>query len=266
MQKTSWGNVAGWYDDLLEKEQKNYQKDLILPNLLRLVDPQKGDKILDVACGQGLFSIEFAKKGADVIGLDIAPELIEIAKSKIKNPSPGGQKSKIEFAVSPADNLKPVASGWADKATIVLAIQNIENLNGTFEECARVLKPGGRLFIVMNHPAYRIPKASSWGWSETEKVQYRRIDKYMSESRSEMQMHPGQKPSEITVSFHRPLQVYFKSLRRAGFAVAGFEEWISNRKSEKGPRAKAEDKARAEIPLFLMMEAVKLVDNSRIKK
>ena len=140
MQKTSWGNVAGWYDELIEQKPGNYQKDLILPNLLRLVAPQKGDKILDLACGQGFFSREFWKKGADVIGLDISPELIALAESKIK------QEKKIangiRFGVAPADALKTVDDGTVDKITVVLAIQNIENMNGTFGECTRVLKPG----------------------------------------------------------------------------------------------------------------------------
>jgi hypothetical protein len=57
----------------------------------------------------------------------------------------------------------------------------------------------------------------------------------------------------FTVSFHRPLQFYFKIFSKLGFAVERLEEWNSNKKSEAGPRAKAEDKARKEIPLFLYM-------------
>ena len=76
----------------------------------------------------------------------------------------------------------------------------------------------------------------------------------MSESKTEIKMHPGEKPTEVTVSFHRPLQVYFKSLKKAGLAVTGLEEWISNKKSESGPRKLIEDKARKEIPLFMMLE------------
>ncbi|MBI2075302.1 MAG: SAM-dependent methyltransferase, partial [Candidatus Harrisonbacteria bacterium] len=41
----------------------------------------------------------------------------------------------------------------------------------------------------------------------------------------------------------------------AGFAVTDMEEWVSHRTSERGPRAKAEDRARREIPLFLAIKA-----------
>jgi hypothetical protein len=71
-------------------------------------------------------------------------------------------------------------------------------------------------------------------------------------------MHPGDDPEEMTVSFHRPLQLYFKALNKAGFAVARLEEWISNRQGPKGRKFAASEQARKEIPLFLMMEAVLL--------
>lgn len=255
MKNTSWGGVAEWYDNLIEKEASNYQKDVILPHLTRLVQPKSNEVILDLACGQGFFSREFAKLGAKVIGVDIAPELIKIADDLAKK-----AKLKIDFYVSPADNLKFIKDGSVDKAVIVLAIQNIENLSGTLNEVASVLKQNGKVWIVLNHPTFRIPKTSAWGFEENA-VQYRRIDEYMSESKVPIQMHPGKKtkePGEMTVSFHRPLQVYFKAFKKAGFAVTGLEEWISGKYSQSGPRAKAEDKARKEIPLFMMIEAMKL--------
>lgn len=162
-----------------------------------------------------------------------------------------------------------------DAVIIVLALQNIENLNGVMAECSRVLCPGGRLFLVLNHPAFRIPKKSSWGFDpvtirladspsevhsvdEKKQIQFRRLDEYISESRAEIQMQPGKVSSAATVSFHRPLQTYFKSFQKNGFAVTRLEEWVSPKKSDPGPRAVAENKARKEFPLFLFVQAEKL--------
>ena len=39
--QTSWGKVADWYDDVLNKE-RSYQKEVILPNLIRLLEIKKG--------------------------------------------------------------------------------------------------------------------------------------------------------------------------------------------------------------------------------
>lgn len=251
--ETSWGKVAGWYDDLLEKQEGTYQKDLILPNLMRILDPKKGETIFDIACGQGFWSRELQSRGAKVVAADIAPELIE----KARQHSP----KDIAYHVSPSHALDFAQKNSADKAIIILAIQNIEDLAATFTECMRVLKPGGKLILVLNHPAFRIPKRSSWEWDEKGKAQYRRIDAYMSDSKQRMDMTPGEEniaEKKFTLSFHRPLQVYFKALSKAGFAVTRLEEWVSHKQSNPGPRADAENKIRKEIPMFLMLEASKM--------
>ena len=114
--------------------------------------------------------------------------------------------------------------------------------------------------MVINHPAFRIPKRSSWGWDEKESKQYRRIDAYMSDEKIEIDMKPGEEmvsKKAFTVSFHRPLQVYFKALNKAGFAVTRLEEWISHKSSQPGPRSAEEDRTRKEIPMFLCIEARK---------
>lgn len=247
MDKTSWGKVANWYDGLVENEG-SYQKSLILPNLLRLIDLKKKEVILDLACGQGFFAREFAKLGAKVIGVDISPELINIAK----------QDKTVEYHVSPAHNLSFLQSGFVDKVLIVLSLQNIDNVNEVIKEASRVLKPNGKLFIVLNHPAFRIPKESSWGWDDTKKIQYRRLDSYLSEAKEAIQMHPGDKPWQKTISFHRPLQYYFKLLTKNSLLISRLEEWSSHKTSEEGPKKEAEDRARHEFPLFLFLEAVKV--------
>ncbi|MDE1988217.1 MAG: class I SAM-dependent methyltransferase [Patescibacteria group bacterium] len=247
--KTSWGNVALWYDEMLEQRDNTCQKNIILPNILRLMDIKKKESILDLACGAGFFAREFLKKSGEIKGVDISRELIEIAK---KN-SP----KEIEYFASPADDLVSVKNKTVDKIAIILAIQNIENIFSVFSECDRVLKTGGKLFLVMNHPAFRIPKQSSWEFDDKNKIQYRRIDEYMSESKTKIEMHPGKDNGERTISFHRPLQVYFKALKKNGFCVSGLEEWVSDKKSQLGPRAESENKARKEFPLFLFIEAKK---------
>jgi len=80
----------------------------------------------------------------------------------------------------------------------------------------------------------------------------------MSELREKIDMAPGSKSGEQTISFHRPLQFFVKLLGKAGLVITNMEEWVSNKKSEPGPRAEAEDSARKEIPLFMMIEVRKI--------
>jgi len=247
---TSWGGVAGWYDEHLESAD-TYHAQVILPNLVRLLDIKKGERVLDLACGQGYFARAYAATGASVVATDIAPELIEIAKKK--------DAAGIEYRVAKGQELGFLADGSVQKGACVLALQNIKPYQEVLAELARVLAPGGVFYFVLNHPAFRIPKESSWGWDEKEEVQYRRVDSYLSESRVEIDMEPGSRGEHATtVSFHRPLQVYFKAFQKAGFSVTRLEEWTSHKTSDSGPRAAAENRARKEFPLFLTLELRKL--------
>jgi ubiquinone/menaquinone biosynthesis C-methylase UbiE len=242
---TSWGGVAEWYDDYLEHRTSTYQQQVILPNLQRLLAAKKGETILDLACGSGFFTRALAESGAKLIGADISPELIKLAREKA---SPN-----TRYEVAPADSLKFLTDKSIDKAFTVLALQNIENAKGVVSEVKRVLKPGGEWHLVLNHPAFRNPGASGWEYDEEKKLQYRRIDTYLSERKVPIKMHPGSNPGAETISFHRPLQYYFKLLGNAGLAVIRLEEWVSHKRSEPGPRALAEDQARHEFPLFLYL-------------
>ncbi|MBX4210401.1 methyltransferase domain-containing protein [Candidatus Parcubacteria bacterium] len=246
---TSWGAVSEWYDSYLESEEDSYQKKVILPNLLRLMDIKKGQAILDLACGSGFFTREFQKAGARVIGSDISKELLKIAARD--------SDKSITYVQAPAEKL-PFQREQFDSISLVLALQNIRGVKESIEECNRVLKSKGRFFTVLNHPAFRMPKGSSWGFNTKDGKMYRRIDYYMKEAEVPISMHPGEGKKETTVSFHRPLQYYTKFFSKSGFVITRLEEWISHKKSEPGPRQKEEDRIRKEIPLFLALELTKL--------
>ncbi len=144
-----------------------------------------------------------------------------------------------------------------DIVVCILALQNIEDLQKTISEARRVLTSSGKLFFVLNHPSFRNPKQTYWGYNEADDMQYRRVDEYMSESHVRIDMTPGSTvDKKFTVSFHRPLQVYIKALSKNGLAITRLEEWVSHRESERGPKKKAEDKARKEIPLFMCIESI----------
>jgi ubiquinone/menaquinone biosynthesis C-methylase UbiE len=252
-ESTSWGGVASWYDKHLEGSD-TYHTKVILPALMRIVGDIKGKDVLDLACGQGFFSRALLEKGAKVTGIDIGKELIASAESVQK-----GQMNKVHYFVTGADDLFMLKDKSMDIIVCVLALQNIENIAGTMSEVARVLRKGGKFIFVLNHPAFRNPQASSWGYHEAEKIQYRRIDSYLSESKVKIDMTPGNaKEKKFTVSFHRPLQLWSKLLHKNNLAITRMEEWESHKVSEKGPRQEAENRSRKEIPLFLAIESVLL--------
>jgi ubiquinone/menaquinone biosynthesis C-methylase UbiE len=248
---TSWEKVANWYDKHVS-EASDYQRDIIIPGALKLLNPQKGEKILDAGCGQGELCRELARAGAQVVGIDASKKLIDIAKKR------SGEKFNIHYRVSDAGHLEGIQDATFDAACSILAIQNMEHLDAVAKEMGRVVKKGGRLLWVLNHPCFRIPRQSGWGIDEKRKLRYRRIDRYMSEIKIPIQMHPGASPDIYTWTFHRPLSVYFDNLNSCGFAVTKLEEWVSHRKSKPGSTSRSENAAREEIPLFLAVSAMKI--------
>lgn len=252
----SWGKVADWYAEHLAQGDTYHEK-VILPNLLRLVDPKQGETILDVPCGEGFFARACAARGAKVLAVDIGKELV----ARAERTSAAG----VRYFVSRSDALSMAEDNSIDQTMVILGIQNIANVDGTLAEIARTLRINGSCHIVMNHPVFRIPKRSSWGWDKMRDIEYRRLDGYLSESREDIDMHPGRtadgESSRSTASFHRPLQWYFKLLGKHGLAVDRLEEWTSHRVSTSGPRRDAENRARKEFPLFLYLRARKVSGN-----
>jgi ubiquinone/menaquinone biosynthesis C-methylase UbiE len=248
--ETSWDQVAGWYDKLVGERGSDYHENVILPGALRLLAPNRGEKILDVGCGQGVFSRELARAGAAVTGIDAAPGLIKAAQ---------GRSAGIKYQVADAADLRFFSDGSFDAASCIMALQNMEPLGRIVAEMARVLKKEGRLLLVMSHPCFRIPRQSGWGIDEQRKLQYRRIDSYLTPQKIPIKMHPGADPNLLTWTFHRPLSDYFAALGERGLAVTRLEEWSSHRQSKPGSSSRMENRARAEIPMFLSLLAEKMV-------
>ena len=246
--RTDWGGVAEWYDRLVGDEGSEYHREVVHPGALRLLNVQSGELVLDVACGQGVLCRLLNEKGAQVTGVDAAAELIRAARQR-------GPES-IRYHVGDARELGFLPEAAFDAAACVLAIQNIQPIQPVFEGVRRALRPGGRFVLVMMHPAFRAPKETRWGWDGEEKVQFRRVDRYLLPRKSPIVTNPGITPDVYTWTFHRPIGSYVKAMRNEGLLVDALEEWGSHKTSEPGPRASAENTARKEIPMFMALRGV----------
>lgn len=247
---TSWEKVGQWYHKTVGKSGMHYHQTLVIPGILNLLTLKIGDKLLDLGCGQGVLSRNIDRK-ISYTGIDISPKLVKIAKSE-------NISSDHTFLSGDATKKLPIDCFDFTHATIVLALQNMEHPELAIKNAATHLISGGKLVIVMNHPCFRIPRMSSWGTDEGKKIQYRRVDNYMSPQKIPILAEPSKgELSETTLSFHHPLTNYFTWLGNAGFAVDKLEEWCSD-KTSTGSKAKMEDRARNEFPLFLALRAVKI--------
>jgi len=250
---TSWQKVAPWYNKITERGQGHYyHQHVVIPGVLRLLDfglqPSTiNHKLLDLACGNGVLAGSLPKY-VEYLGVDVAPDLINQAERTDRN-------SKHKYLIADITKPLPINEKF-DAATIILALQNISNPFAVLQNLSKLLNENGKLIIVLNHPAFRIPRQSSWGIDSDRKIQYRRVDKYMSPMEIPINMNPSDRNSKVTMSYHFPVSGYSKMLKDAGFVIEDIEEWTSDKESE-GRAARMENRSRAEIPLFMAIKAIK---------
>jgi len=98
--------------------------------------------VLDVGCGAGLLSEALAGEGAQVVALDLAPELVKVAKLH-------GLESgiKVDYRLQSAESLAAEMSGRFDAITCMEMLEHVPDPASVIDACARLLKPGGRLFL-----------------------------------------------------------------------------------------------------------------------
>jgi ubiquinone/menaquinone biosynthesis C-methylase UbiE len=256
---SSWQKVAPWYNKLTRGgEGHYYHEHVVIPGVLRLLGFNSklsivNCKLLDLACGNGVLAKNIPKN-VDYTGIDIAPSLINEAKRTDHN-------TKHRYITADVTDLSflsdsSISSSKFTHAAIILALQNISNPFAALQNISELLIEKGKLVIVLNHPSFRIPRQSSWGIDEERKIQYRRVDKYMSPMEIPINMNPSDRNSEKTMSYHYPLSDYSKMLKDSGFVIDLIEEWTSDKESV-GRAGRMENRSRAEIPLFMAIVAVK---------
>lgn len=126
-----------WYKTSLGAISDRLEKELVFS----LIEIKQGDAVLDVGCGTGNYTIELAKRGADVIGIDSSEEMLAWARIK-------AQKAYIEasFMAADATNL-PFPDSFFDTVLSNGLLCFLKEPEKALMEMHRVLKPGGRLVI-----------------------------------------------------------------------------------------------------------------------
>jgi ubiquinone/menaquinone biosynthesis C-methylase UbiE len=112
---------------------------------LEFADVKKGDRVLDVCCGTGDQAFYYVKKGAIVTGIDLNPEMLEIALSRKQKYG----VNDIYFKVADAAAL-PFQDHIFDIASISLALHEIESSkrDAVISEMKRVVKNDGSLIFI----------------------------------------------------------------------------------------------------------------------
>ena len=193
-----WDHVSTWYDGLVGEGQQDHFSETILPGLLRMLPTPLPKRVFDLACGQGYVSEALAQRGCEVVGLDAAAGLIAAAEQRLRTRGEAGRRAR--FVTGDARALESVLTnakvgGSFDAALCIMAVMNIDPIDGMFAQLAARLAPGGTLLMVMLHPAFRAPAKSGWMWRDSiaqGSVQLRTVESYLTPFGSEIVMNPGQ--------------------------------------------------------------------------
>lgn len=244
-----WDAVAKWYNGWMGEDGSHHHQKIAVPAVIDLLQPQPNEQVLDVGAGQGVLAPHIAKAGAKYTGVDVSPKLLAYARKYH-----GKHGRFLQADAATLDKNPHLEAHSFDAVVFLLSIQDMNPLDDVVRSAHWALKSQGRIILFMTHPAFRIPRQSGWGYDEGRKLQYRRVDRYITPLPVPMKSYEGQE-SGVTISFHRPISEYVNTLAQFGMWVDRMVEIPIGDNSLKQKRSRAEKLADAEIPLFLGLRA-----------
>lgn len=196
---------------------------LLWPAVERLLNPQPGERLLDVACGNGLTSRRLAIAKARVTAFDVSPAMIAIAAGHL------GQL-KVDYRVLDATDCEALLGLGAssfDGALCNMALMDMAEIDPLMTGLAVLLKPGGRFVFSVLHPCFNNPAIVQMGELEDQNgtivTTYSvKIARYKTPfTQVGLAMHGQPVPHPY---FHRPLSLLLAPALSAGLVLDGFEE------------------------------------------
>ena len=118
------------------------------PATLSLLGGIGGKRVLDAACGPGIYAEELVARGAEVVGFDASERMVELARERLCD------RAEV-FHANLEDPLAWLDDGSFDLVVSALAMDYVEDWQGPLAEFYRVLKPAGKLMFSVEHPIFK---------------------------------------------------------------------------------------------------------------
>jgi len=222
--REAWNQNAAFWDARMG-EGNDFVEVLIWPATKRLLDLRPGERILDAACGNGLYARRLAAMGAEVMAFDFAQEMIAHARERTIE-----YTEHIKYLVLDATNetaLLALGEGQFDAAICNMALFDMAEIEPLMRALPRLLRPGGRFVFSVTHPCFNNPHMAHVAEMEDREGQIVtvysvKVSGYITPTVAHGVGIRGQPRPQLI--FHRPLQVLFGAGFDVGFVLDGLEE------------------------------------------
>jgi ubiquinone/menaquinone biosynthesis C-methylase UbiE len=206
--REAYDELANWYS---ARKKGSYEFKVLLPAILNLLDNLRGKRLIDIGCGPCAYSTEFARKGAEVYGVDISQKMLEKAKD---NADVGSVRLELQKADM---HLLPYKDGFFDIAVLTLTILNTKIV----QEASRVLKPNGLFLYADTHP---IVEARGRRWENDKIGAPLIIEDYFSRDKREWRIEHALEQKIILKYYTRTIEQCTNMLADASFKILRIAE------------------------------------------
>lgn len=152
----AWEANAEFWDSRMGDESNSFHREIVLPHTEELLDIKSDDFVLDIACGNGNFSKRMAEQGAQVVGFDYSPKMIELAKIRRAD-----VLDKVIFKVCDATKYEQLMNLRQEKpftkAVANMAIMDISDIELLFKAVFDMLCGNGIFVFSTHHPCFTYP-------------------------------------------------------------------------------------------------------------